>query len=74
MNKGDLVIISSLPEYWGAKDALGSICLIVELISDSNYCNVLLGNGESLVISTVHLEIVNEFRACKASKKQLISD
>ena len=73
MKVGDLVMVSSLPSYWGSADIRGSTGIIIELIRDSNFCRVLISRGETQVISLVHLELVNELRNCKASRKKLPS-
>ena len=73
MNRGDLVIVSSLPSYWGSTDIRGNVGIIIELISESNYCRVLMGSGETPVISLVHLELINDLSACKASRKKIPS-
>ena len=73
MNVGDLVMVSSLPSYWGSADIRGNTGIIIELIRDSNFCRVLISSGETQVISLVYLELVNELRNCKASRKKLPS-
>ena len=68
MKSGDLIRIVDLPQYWGASDIRGSLGIIINLIHDSNFCEILLGDGESIVISTVYLTVINEITNCKLSK------
>jgi hypothetical protein len=60
MKKGDIVRIVSLPPYWGAADIRGKICLLAELIQDSNFCTVMLGDSRFFVIAVSHLEKISE--------------
>jgi len=66
---GDLIRIVDLPPYWGSSDVRGSLGFIVILMEDSNFCKIIFGDGQSAVISTIYLEVINEIDDCKLSKK-----
>lgn len=73
VKKGDLAKIVNLPEYWGCNDIVGNIGIIIDLIQESNFCNMMLGSGETIVIATVYLEIVSSISDCKDLKKKIRS-
>lgn len=66
MEPGDLVLVTSLPKYWGAEDLRGSAGLLLgpatvslHEASGNNFVSVLI-NGKIWTISKTCLAVISE--------------